>query len=895
MNEEELARVLRRDPNINVPRPIYKRPEVTQPLRWTKFSKHFRTSKFKARPRTEPRQWLTGNQLKAPWRELPSRRRHNEPIRPPPPARSACPAPSQPHPAPARTGDNEEELLPLEGERERGETPEAKKRDRSPDQEDDDEESIPVKKQKIDSKIGRNIDKCKDREKPQELKATRPPARAPGILPLSPQDAPTPRVTNPEIAALRNRFPGPGNFEHRWKNDPKADEHRKIRDGIPKNFDDVPEVRLMPERIPKNKRRVKDLKYMGDQEFYDMEIPDSGDCFFGAISMALYGTATYWHWVKLCHLHFFRFVLTHPGHPRYDSYWRLNSNITSKTKSNIWQQLSTPHAWQSSDLLNVTADIFNLFIALYEQLDIPKDAPKEEQKPQDHQSIGLYGQYSATHIFLHIINRNHYQTLIPYKNPEAQFPFPDGVIINPKPGRAKERPPGGRGRAIIPPSIAQPVYVGPWDLDITRVLGINTKDEALDIDLVNTWMRRERQAAERKNDPTEVKWWLQAKEREASAVQGLSKVAEVEKAQPSNEALGRNLDMTLGKGEEKNVQSLNEEVQKDLERTLHKWEEKGEKLLYEDFAERLGNNLAKWKGKGVQLSPGHFVKVLERTLDKEKSMKPSKDELTKGLFDMVGKWKGKGLQLSYEDFKNGLKGKLNMGRSAPSNEQLAQGLEKTLDKGRSAASNEQLAKGLGKTLDKGQGLQPSTENLAKGLGTTLDHKKTRSWKPEPLLPRAPATRNPTAIKRRQSSIIDLLSSSDEEIEEIKPERQRPSKPSNPAIKPSTNPTSSRRRSFRDPARRSATPVVDLLFGSDGEVEEVKTVEHGRDSKVSGKSSTTREVPSEKSQSSKAVDLLSSEDEDEDVVEVRREDTQAWGRPPARPPAAKGGGRPPPRW
>lgn len=57
--------------------------------------------------------------------------------------------------------------------------------------------------------------------------------------------------------------------------------------------------------------------------------------------MALYGTTQHWHIVKYHHLYFFRYVLTHPGHPRYDAYWRLNSNAGSFGR-NMWQQLSIP-------------------------------------------------------------------------------------------------------------------------------------------------------------------------------------------------------------------------------------------------------------------------------------------------------------------------------------------------------------------------------------------------------------------------------------------------------------------------------------------------------------------------------------------------------------------------
>ncbi|KAF7856821.1 hypothetical protein EAF04_009584 [Stromatinia cepivora] len=723
MNAEELARVLRRDPNINVPRPIYKRPELTLPLRWKQASKHYRASRFPARPRTEPRQWLTENQLKTPWYELPPRQRLHEPIhRPPPPS---------PPPAPAKKKDDEEELLPLGEEREQGENPEAKKRDRSPD--DDDDDSIPAKKQKTDAKNDGKIGKGRGKEKPQSLKATRPPAHPPGILPLSPQDAQAPRVANPEIRPLRNKFQGPGNFEHRWKNNPKADEDREIRDGIPKSFEELPEVRLMPERITKNKGRVKNFKYMGDQEFYDMDIPDSGDCFFGAVSMALYGTALYWHWVKYCHLYFFRFVLTHPGHPRYDSYWRLNSHISALTSKNIWQQLSIPHAWQSSDLLNVTADIFNLFIVLYEQLDIPKNIPKAQQKPQDHQSIGLFGQYNATHIFLHIINRNHYQTLIPYQNPEAQFPFPDGVIIDPRPGRAKERPPGGRGRAIIPPPIAQPVFLWPRDMDITRVLGINTMDGALNIDLVKTWIRRERETAEKRNDPTEVKWWIQAKEkeakeeqeREAKALQGRPKGAQGKDAQLSTEGLAKNLEKTLGKWKGKGVRPSNEELAKDLEKTLGKG--KAPRWAPEtDDVEKKASGKAPVKEASVKGTKSKLIEIASSPEEANKSKKKQPQS---------SKARGKASTQAASPVRQGLPGapatKNPVEQDAPEMIEIPSSPEKAKKKKR---GDEKTSKPPVKTSN-----------------------KTASSKSGP-------------VKKGESPVIDLFSSSDEEDEKVKHEK-----------------------------------------------------------------------------------------------------------------------------
>ncbi|ESZ97986.1 hypothetical protein SBOR_1657 [Sclerotinia borealis F-4128] len=517
MDDATLARVLARNPNINVPRPRYRRPDFTQPFQWTKPSAHVpqqATAFRRGIPYTLKRKWLRDDQLKTPWYELhPELRASPDKSPPPPPTVTTAVSPGGSKTATA-------------GEEKKAEGHEQGQQTRSP------------KRQKIEPKTPKG--KGKGQGIPPPIKPRvpvpgAPPTLVPSILPISPQAVLAPRVRNAETRKMSETWAGPGTYEYKWKDDPNVDENRSVRDGIPANWKELPQVREMPVRKKDDNWAKNNFQYMGDQKFYSMTIPASGDCFFGAISMALYGTTQYWHFVKYCHLWFFRYVLLHPAHPRYEFYWHLNA-VAGANNKNMWHQPSIPHAWQSSELFNVTADIYNLFIILYEQLPMPTD-PTKSTKQQDDQTIGLFGQYNATHVFFHLINRNHYQTLVPSHNHEAQFPFPDGMTIVPRPGRTKQRPPGGRGRSILPPPIAQPIIPEPNDLDITRVLGINTQDGALDLDLIKKWIEEEWSEAARKNDQTSVKWWVR-KEKEREKGKENEKETETEKGKDDKNKAG---------------------------------------------------------------------------------------------------------------------------------------------------------------------------------------------------------------------------------------------------------------------------------------------------------------------------------------------------------------------
>ncbi|KAB8302955.1 hypothetical protein EYC80_006270 [Monilinia laxa] len=497
MEQDKTALAVIRDPKINVPRSVFKAPAITQPTAWRAMSRMERRARYSEdEPTTQPTSWIREDQLKAPWWELHPEWKPSAPIdRPPLPADAGHPVKLTKVSTLDKSKDSEKESLPP------GKPEVQEKRLRSGEEKKDDkDDKQPAKKQKLDE--------GKRKEVPEPLKQTHgPPKRPPGILPLSPQEARTPRPKNPYTDDIRAKFPGPGNFEHRWRNNPDANINKEVLNSVAA-FNELPEVRQIPQRMTKGQKVMGDFKYMGDQKFYSMWVPDDGNCFFGAVSVALYGTSKFWHLVKYEHLYFVRYVLTHPAHPRYDFYWSLNDKLSPRTHYNMWQTLNVPHAWQFSELFNVTADIYNLFIILYEQLPRLADESKS-QKKQDNQTIGLFGQYNATHVFFHLLERNHYKTLQPRKNPEVQFPFPDGTTIVPGPGRAKQRPFGGTGRPILPPPIAQPIIPPPRPLDMARVLGYNTVRGTMNLDFMNRWIRIERREAEDKNDPTSLKWWLE--------------------------------------------------------------------------------------------------------------------------------------------------------------------------------------------------------------------------------------------------------------------------------------------------------------------------------------------------------------------------------------------------
>lgn len=113
-------------------------------------------------------------------------------------------------------------------------------------------------------------------------KLTAPPALKPDIFPLSPQAARAPRPKDPMTEEARKKWPGPGDYEFNWKDNPHKDHSMAIRDSIPDDMYEPPIVRAMPNRKPLNNLSMK-LPFVEDATvFYPSRIPASGDCFFGS-------------------------------------------------------------------------------------------------------------------------------------------------------------------------------------------------------------------------------------------------------------------------------------------------------------------------------------------------------------------------------------------------------------------------------------------------------------------------------------------------------------------------------------------------------------------------------------------------------------------------------------
>ncbi|RAL63272.1 hypothetical protein DID88_004349 [Monilinia fructigena] len=272
MEPDKTALAVARDPKINASRPVFKAPAMTQPTAWREMSRMERRASYSEdEPMTQPTLWISQDQLKAPWWELHPEWTPPAPIdRPPLPADAGHSFVLTKVSILDRSKDSQEESIPP------GKPEVQKKRLRSEEEnKDDKDDKQPAKKQKLDE--GRR------KEVPEPLKQTHgPPKQQPGILPLSPQEARTPRPKTPYTDDVRAKFPGPGNFEHDWRDNPDANINNEVLNSFTA-LNEFPEVSQMPHRKNTNQKKVMgDFQYMGNQKFYSMWAPEDGNCFFGA-------------------------------------------------------------------------------------------------------------------------------------------------------------------------------------------------------------------------------------------------------------------------------------------------------------------------------------------------------------------------------------------------------------------------------------------------------------------------------------------------------------------------------------------------------------------------------------------------------------------------------------
>lgn len=164
-------------------------------------------------------------------------------------------------------------------------------------------------------------------------------------------------------------------------------------------------------------------------------------CFFKALAYLVYGDQSLYQRVQSEHLQHYSDVLEWEDHPRHQLYTMMNQKFYSTTIStantnstlnsevgtlaNFFQLLSIPQAWMPLDMLDVTADLYNLFIVVY---------TINESSTRTHPlvtEVNVKGSYNARHVFL-LFNGFHYQPMVPNEFLASEFTFPRVTYENVK-------------------------------------------------------------------------------------------------------------------------------------------------------------------------------------------------------------------------------------------------------------------------------------------------------------------------------------------------------------------------------------------------------------------------------------------------------------------------------
>ncbi|KAI3401346.1 hypothetical protein diail_11429 [Diaporthe ilicicola] len=157
-------------------------------------------------------------------------------------------------------------------------------------------------------------------------------------------------------------------------------------------------------------------------------------CFFKALSYIVYGRQSLYNRVQAEHWQHYSDILDWDDHPRHQLYERMNQkffdtiisagDVEVATVANFFQLLSIPNIWLPLDMLDVTADLYNLFIVVYT---ITESGPGQGL-PQVRE-VSTKGSYNARHVFL-LFNGFHYQPMVPNEFLASEFTFPRVTFEN---------------------------------------------------------------------------------------------------------------------------------------------------------------------------------------------------------------------------------------------------------------------------------------------------------------------------------------------------------------------------------------------------------------------------------------------------------------------------------
>jgi hypothetical protein len=183
-----------------------------------------------------------------------------------------------------------------------------------------------------------------------------------------------------------------------------------------------------------------------------------------------------------------RQVLSNKYHPRYALYSGLNANLSTTNSNgesglNLWMRLCTPYEWQDAEILQVTADLYDVFIVQY-TMKSPDSTKFEEVK--------VRGNYNSTHWLIQFVSGNHFQPLIPADHILSEFTFPPITRQNTEGSNLvpKNTPKGGTDlnhpwrspisrldvpEQLFPRQALQEMSI----LDFALIAGFNRKDSSL--------------------------------------------------------------------------------------------------------------------------------------------------------------------------------------------------------------------------------------------------------------------------------------------------------------------------------------------------------------------------------------------------------------------------------
>ncbi|AEO67658.1 uncharacterized protein THITE_2050349 [Thermothielavioides terrestris NRRL 8126] len=170
---------------------------------------------------------------------------------------------------------------------------------------------------------------------------------------------------------------------------------------------------------------------------------ESGQCYWLAVALLIYGNASFWVRVKAEHLSFLEKVLSNPEHPRHQFYTRLNQSDSRTTATgprssslqpetmfdgdaNLWERLQIPGCWTNEDTCILTADVYGVFIVLYKYHsgEVPWWNKVYDMK--------TYGSYNSRHLFLCYTVWNHFQPMVPNDYYAYEFKLPRPTLQSTK-------------------------------------------------------------------------------------------------------------------------------------------------------------------------------------------------------------------------------------------------------------------------------------------------------------------------------------------------------------------------------------------------------------------------------------------------------------------------------